>query len=1653
MQSVRNTPRLYTVNLPTTPQLPGVLAPPAEPAISTVARPQIRTSSVQPTLSSRFTIPPASTTENVVAAHFANRPTLRSVVAGMLTDALKTQYPSLDINVATTSLAVPSQAAPLQYVLTPLLDLALDHLASGTDLDFTDRHGEPCKWIDTAHFRFLKIIDDNGLRSRLLDMSTVELAIRALRPNLKSAFAQALSQYWGQAAFRTDPASSHWSWLSDTLHTTLSIASLRQPDLDELQRQTLDQVTHYPDAAQRQQAAGDDAAKVYVIDTTLSKGAVKATLLSADLLITRQVGERTIVLHATAAGKVTPYASLEAFASAWSQQLAQPFDFDQMTWQRRAIDGNLFDTQAAIMLNQQLENLDAVTLPASSSPEDLAQLFAAATATAPWFVGAPVPSTSHARSLASKLPTWLKQASDAERFAYQRLTASLATSVQRNAGRTFLDGIPDIRLYTQQQLDLALSTKGYAAKDVEVVFKVPVGNMGSGYIERVKMSLTDMALENLSGLPKGEMDVYVRGQQVVDSSLPKMLKDLISKVDIGKQYPALLERELLSGTEAAQQRQARFIDQVPIQLAMQALELKLKGDSGLSALGYQYINAVLQPGAGAKRVDGQEVTVRPLAFVRKPGATPDVVESMFLIEPLDANQGPHILYQPQLQPTLQEFASREALLEAIRQPGTLQQNVLNWLADYRTRAVYANGGFNIPHIARYTLFNEFDPPATPAPTTLAVDGYDAASTLRQDLLTGDLAKHLFQSNAHSLVNLANGQSTSDTESRWASFKEVGLLLLNTLLPVLRGPGAMAGWLMQLASMENDIEQISEPNGKDRSAAVVDLLVNVALSLGHVSPTTPTRTSRFIDRPEASIPLRREATTAPRTVDASIQQVAPLENGLTVGNDHDAFDFAFSNPRRLTPAQRAHIESFSVTAPAPSAEPINNGASKGLFSIDNHLYAHIDNLWYRVARDLDGTFIIDPQNKARTGPPLKSGPDGRWYPDISPKLKGGMPRRKSIKDMIRENARAQKEMIVQYEQSRLEGEKTQKALFAAVRALNRDLDAFTTARKKLMEQWGLNKGDTASQYAATYAEQLQSTRNLRLKIDQGLPELERAAQSDIASNERTIELITPKKIGAIVDFAQLKSMRSLTYSKSMLGLVLVNKIYARLNNDTTEISLSGEPLSDMMSRVGSGAEKATYDEAIENLKIINQDREGMWRSQQALVDQLEKWKNDSPSARHSAEKFLSERKMVAPSIEAKASQLSIMANFKELSIIGGANAPSNYGVFLKERLQSTSLRPVNQTFLDQHEYQGYTFTERKAALTTVIDTYEQSLNDVETLHELHPEVFRDEYRPLFIQRVTEVLDEARTDLADALREEQDLSPVLPKRADKPEKDSKRRVFTTRDKQTLIGTLRAPTEGQNNVIDVLDPKTGQPIATYNEHPAQREWVKQVAYKPPVAKPPRPSQPLNTYKNEVRKIIEDSVDNERTIAFQKRKLNDPTRRDGLTPLDWNDMCENLANRLKATAQQVETEHGNKPGTKELVAQWRAKSDELLQEGRQHTADGYKVQTPRQENVDFLWTHGFVDINLVKRAIPSGSGDVFTEYAVREKGSHEVLWYAHFHYPDAATPRNAYTAAHLKIPSQRYETQKTMIAKAGNDKKEVEKIVRARITPPLDEKLFLKL
>ncbi|MDR9875151.1 hypothetical protein RJC98_08160 [Pseudomonas allii] len=1584
----------------------------------------------------------------VVADQFATRPTVRSVVAALLNEAIRHRYPTLDFDSATTSVAIATQSNPLQYQLRPLVDLALEHLASGTELDFSDRFGEPCKWVNATTGSTLSFVDSTGNRATPLGTQTVELAIGSLKSSLKDAYAQALSQYWGQGA---DTSASRWRWLSDTLCDTLRIAGLKQPGLDERQRTTLDQVTRYPEASERTRVHGANAAKVFTLDSTMKHAQTSASVLSPDLLITHEVDGHTVVLLVTSAGVVTPYDSLEQFALAWERQLSTQFQFDHLSWTRMEPDGNIFDTQAAILLDRQLQNLDAIKLPAQGSATNLEQLFAQATDTAAWFsTTSPLPP-ERLEQFKRNLPQWLTKAREFERFAYQRHILDLASSVRRNQGRNFLTDIPDLRTYAEQQLDAELAPKGYTAKDLEITFKVPVGTMGSGYIEPIRMSLVDMALENLSGLPKGAMDIRLRGQPVSDPQMAQALKDLISKVDIGRHYPALLNQQLLSDTDQARERAALFCEQVPTQLVMQALELKLKGQAGISTKGYQFVEAIAQPGVSARRVDGQEITVRPLAFLRKPGATPDVAANLFLIEPVDPTNGPHILYGPQLSPSVQEFPSRDALLAAIQKPGTLQQSILAWLPDEKTRAVYGNGGFKTPNIARYGVFNEFDAPSQPAPTTLAIDGYPAAQQLRRDVQNGDLMNHLFNANARSLVTLADSQSTSDAQSRWASYKELGWLLFNTLLPVLRGPGAMVGWLLQLASIENDIKEASESNTRDPAAIMVDLLVNVGTLLSHTAarpkPARPVGDVPFAQRKDVKIALRRTGAVSPPS-QILVEENDPVSARGFI-DSRRAFDFAFSSPRDLSPAQWAHLQTFSVPAPAEPGAPIAEGGLKGLYRIDDNLHAHIGNQWFRVARDLDGVFVIDQHDKARTGPPLKRDTTGRWDFDLGPKLRGGMPKG-AIARAMDENRRATEQKSAEFKCQAVKVGETTTTYLSAVNKLSEDLVGYEDARKRLKQIWKLTQTEGSNgRFDAQYAEQLRATEALKNKVDHHLTQIEPALAELLMHGKNAINVIRPKKIAGIDDLTEYKKRRSDLYKGMFRALNNSIIVYRRLLAESTAHTPKGEPMSELVREICSGSE-AAYQKVIEGTKAVYQNRENLWQAEQALATLEEEWRSDSSFAAKQVEQYLGSTHRQHPSLEVLEEKLTALRSLKLLSVNRFAKIEPG-ARFYANRFHKTSLDAVNRAFMDLREYNGYTLDERKALLQTIIDTYKQTLRDSIALSETSPDQCRPEYQNVFHQRLNEFIAAAESDLTDVIREELQLTPTQPTYKNRTPKAKNQRVFNTRDKQTLTGTLREPSTAPFNIIDVKDPQTGETLASYSEHLTERAWVEMVEGPPSASQRPRPPKSLATYKKEAGAVMAEAAKNEASINFQKRKLEKPETRDTVTPLDWHGMLQPQADTLRELARQAETHQGTRPETAEVVARWRNEADELQRKARQYAADGYFEVKPTPENVDFLWRYGFVDINLVRRDIPTASGDVFTEYAVRKKGTLEVLWYAHFHYPQPETPRDAYTAAHLKIPAQRYLTQKDLVNQPGPAG--AVDLVRAQIGKPLDEKLFLKL
>ena len=160
--------------------------------------------------------------------------------------------------------------------------------------------------------------------------------------------------------------------------------------------------------------------------------------------------------------------------------------------------------------------------------------------------------------------------------------------------------------------------------------------------------------------------------------------------------------------------EALFTRALKVRLPMQALELKIRRQHGVSIAGYRYVKALMGESPLERFVDGQEIVLRPLALCRKPGASPDEVSNAFIIEPRDANIGPHLLYQPLYADALHEYPTRQALLDALASPGALQDSVLTWLSD-KARPIYDHGGIREPHLIRFLPGDELSVLENPSP--------------------------------------------------------------------------------------------------------------------------------------------------------------------------------------------------------------------------------------------------------------------------------------------------------------------------------------------------------------------------------------------------------------------------------------------------------------------------------------------------------------------------------------------------------------------------------------------------------------------------------------------------------------------------------------------------------------------------------------------------------------------------------------------------------------------------------------------------------------------------------------------------------------------------------------------------------------------------
>ncbi|WP_434575975.1 hypothetical protein J3P88_13985 [Pseudomonas sp. Z3-6] len=1515
-----------------------------------------------------------------VSRQFADRPTFAQIAQRTLEQAIKAQYPSLIIDLSKTRLAVPDATAR-SWSFQPFMPLVLDYLAFGTPLDLSPRGNLDCYLSDVPPQRLW-----SGTQKP--DMKVLEKLLLELPWRIPIVLEDALTRYWNADISTHATPASRWQWLSDTLHNLLQIRALQQPGLTEPARETLDQIARWPDRAARF-SRNTSPVYAYSLESTLTQGASSTILPSNDILLLHYTPNGLIILLCNPGSPVQSFASMEAFHHHWREQIASRYVVDTLTCRRYEISGNVFDTQAASILEQQLADLKAVQLPSRIGLQSLDALYDELSGPARYLDGAPRLTPETSTRLKPLLPDWLKKASLVDQTRFQRYSLALASVKKRDQGRTHLS---DIKAFTTDALltQMHKANDSSPAKtppsyfqpdDVELTFTVSAGFPGTaGISEKRTMSLTRLAIDNLVARPSGHVQLSHRQ----GLALPVWLtldfitrKDgLIEQVDIGTTYPRYLQQELLGDSLQAQEYQRMFAEQIPAQLPLEALLDMLNQKNGMTRQGLRLIEALLQPDAEGRQVDGRPVVIRHLAFLRKPQARPDLVTNMFIVEAQDINTGPHLLYRPLYAPALTEFTTREALLQAVVSGGDLQDSILTWLSD-DARPVYANGGFLEPHIVRFFQGDEFSAPEKPAPATLAMDG--ANDELLQYLHKGELMQYLYGCNARALVTQADRSAVSNSESRWAVYLKGGSLLFNTLLfPLLRGPAMASAWLWSLmASASQDIPALLSEDSATRELAAVDLLVNLVMLVAQLpSAAVPSR-------PAVPVRVRDQAMRAPAPRLLAEQWPAPelpniQEGPIALPGEQSVaasrtLDLSFASARhRLTPEQSAQLRRMQVPRPASLPEPIENGPFTGLYVIDNKWHALVDRNLYSVSTESDGSVtIVDPRAPSGGGPQLQSDNQGHWSLDLGLRLRGGMPPRR-MAEQRRLNVERTIELVNELKTHMAQEAERQKALDVAQQVMVR------------LEQDSTYTEEQRAPRRKVFYDLLNAQTDGYLKLLDSAPERARLG----------IDLPTPSIRGLMENVINNARKAFLIVDAEHRALIIANRQFS--NETATELVVANLP--GYLKFLDSSSE--LLDRSIHWLDLKDEYLEKLLNLDSAGARAYERLTRDRP---------LDERNSLA----SKAMQLST------LPMLAIKNPNGDLPDSLRRILGSVAVQVRSHADLDLYELSP---SEQFEVLESLSEQYGKTLDALHGIKTL----YADDIDEFHFDRLLKVLDslyqDASRQLAAAVKPEPNPRKRPPQHTGTATGRLRKKVINTRKNGVLIGDLKPADESMPiDVVELRSQVEDTVLASYSRHDDVWDVIE-------VRRPaPSPStRQVKAIKADAQKLLDELDERLRRAEGYKKRCRHPQ--------EIEEIMNNEASRFAKLAEELDRALmlSKTPATaaeQALVKQLADAITHLKAKGSALRTELSLQLPPTDGNLRYLFEKNLIQVARLgeRKALKGTRKDFLQEYAINDRNGFP-LWYAHFHYETAGTLKADYSVAHLKTKEQRREHYHSLLAKADS-------------------------
>ncbi|MHA6136599.1 dermonecrotic toxin domain-containing protein [Pseudomonas mohnii] len=1297
-------------------------------------------------------LPGLSADQDALLTQLITGPSIREVATHALQPALKALYPNLQIDPRLAMVVTPTWALHEQRVepgprhFESLTDALVRHGVAGT----------PVVYLDGEHYLTLHPLKQTPAQLPV-SIDAIGRLLNELAPLLFLAFQEQQVDYWNQF---TRPSTPRWQELSKSLHDLWNIEA--NPDWDTDQHAMAGKLFAYPDKNAR--CSHDPyQSRACLIDLDATSGADSTHLNILDMaVLIGTLGTRTLIITHTITRGFQTFDSLHELGAWLLEDSDGQVPGNVLHWRLIEPQGNYFDRLACNLIALQANAIGALANEPVASNPDLAPHVSHTTSE---FDPKDKQSSSRFNRVEQSLPDWMADASSGDLTAYSRHLMDLVTVRNQNAGKSFQDGVKPIREFALDQLREGMlkdhaDAAGLNLADIEIVVDSVV--VWGSFVpmvepERTTLSLVDLALQNLIALPQGNKSVRSSSAAALPQWMTvSYLEALITRIDIGQSYPALIKSKLLEDPVDSLRRQNLFTSHLRVELPLLALQLKIRRRNGIDETGYRYVAAVVQVLDANRWVDGQEIVIRPLAFTpgwRIGGAT-DEVTNMFVIGPRQMDKGPCLLYRPMLEQPLSQYPTPANLIYAIKHSPTLRQSVLAWLPD-NTRANYANYAFTGDRPSVWSISQLLADPLT----SLQMSG---PMSLGQRVLSGDYLATLYKANVNALVELAQRQSLSNAQYRWATFKRVAWTLLNAALPFLGRTVGTAAWIWQvLDDLQQTLDAADGGDQQQQKSAMTDLLLTLAMVLAHQASTRNPPVRRLQEKPmAAAIEPPEKPVLKPVTVvqlPDILGEHPPVQHRQSVMTD-TALDLVKT------------LDRFAITPPESLTAPDSgNGIFRHLYRKGNTCYAPVDKRWFEVSvEDTGEVSIIDSrQQPVRSGPALISNQRGEWFVDTRLRLRGGglSSRRKALKQKNRERIAELKKQLAEFDKER---ERARTELTDAHKAVKNSVgdEALLTAQTQFLE-----KLERRTQEYAAPIEQLKSLNLL-----------------DTVPNYRTAMV---EMLGTQLFFNQTwLDQRNATFAQTL------TETLALLEAEETA--------------AGTG-DRATYRKMID----LTEGMIGKIEFAQSCLQEL------SRLGRSAAEVANTYRaKLPTFSLnDLKALQVSLARDvcLKEGNSVALKQARSEF-----TRLLDTSNLVIQTSQELMLEGGSWLSGERIEGLNGMLEQFSAIDQSFEDFVLSHKEAVLEQPFAHVRTRISDFQRETEACLAQWLREQRLLEPRPG--PSKPEPASRKRVIKTRFKGTVVGEVRPSAPGQPILLDVKAPMTGQVIATFHEK-TPGVWVERV------------------------------------------------------------------------------------------------------------------------------------------------------------------------------------------------------------------------------------